>query len=167
MTYPANPLQPLNGNKPSMEENDIHWMKHAIALAKQAQTQGEVPIGAVLVKDNQLLGEGWNQPIKQQDPSAHAEIIALRQAAKKLGNYRLPDTRLYVTLDPCIMCAGAMIHARIARLIFATPDPKTGAAGSVFNILQSDKLNHRVICQNNVCAIECSTLLKQFFQKKR
>ncbi|MEA1891008.1 MAG: tRNA adenosine(34) deaminase TadA [Pseudomonadota bacterium] len=150
------------------EDIDLHWMNKARELANKAADHDEVPVGAVLVDaDNQCVGEGWNQPISTDDPTAHAEIIALRDAAKRLANYRLPDTTLYVTLEPCPMCAGAIIHARIRRVVIATPDPRTGSAGSVYNLLNSPHLNHQVDVNAGVLQHECSTLLKKFFLKKR
>lgn len=149
-------------------ETDLYWMKKAFELAQKASAQGEVPVGAVLIdSDNQCIGEGWNQPISGHDPTAHAEIIAMREAASGLENYRLPETTLYVTLEPCPMCAGAIVHARIRRVVFATPDPRTGSAGSVYNLLNSPHLNHRVDVNNGALQHECSTLLKTFFLEKR
>lgn len=151
----------------ALESPDHHWMRHALRLAEQAGREGEVPVGAVLVKNGQLIAEGWNRPITQNDPSAHAEIQALRAAGHALGNYRLIDTTLYVTLEPCTMCAGAIIHARVARVVFGAPDPKTGAAGSVFNVLNSDQYNHRVDVQGGVLSTECAALLREFFRRRR
>ena len=149
-------------------ETDLYWMKKAFELAQKASAQGEVPVGAVLVdSENQCIGEGWNQPISGHDPTAHAEIIAMREAASGLQNYRLPETTLYVTLEPCPMCAGAIVHARIRRVVFAAPDPRTGSAGSVYNLLNSPHLNHRVDVYTGVLQHECSTLLKTFFLEKR
>lgn len=142
-------------------------MRRAIALASQAEAMGEVPIGAVVVANDTIVGEGWNQPIVSHDPTAHAEIIALRAAAAQLRNYRLPGTTLYVTLEPCSMCAGAMVHARVERVVFGAADPKAGAGGSVFNLLDSDRLNHRTAITGDVLGSECSEQLKAFFQKKR
>lgn len=147
---------------------DLHWMSKACELSKKAEEHDEVPVGAVLVDaENQCIGQGWNQPISADDPTAHAEILAMREAAKHLRNYRLPDTTLYVTLEPCPMCAGAIVHARIARVVIATPDPRTGSAGSVFNLLSSSQLNHRVNVSFGVLQQECSNLLKTFFLNKR
>ncbi len=148
-------------------KSDEEWIGHALNLAKHAESMGEIPVGAVIVKDNEIIGEGWNQSITTHDPTAHAEIIALRFAAKTIGNYRLCNATLYVTLEPCAMCAGAMIHARIKRIVYGASDPKTGAAGTVFNLLNHDKLNHRVNCTNGVKANECGQLLSQFFKSKR
>jgi len=142
-------------------------MERALELARYAESQGEVPVGAVVVHEGGIVGEGWNQPINRCDPSAHAEIVALRGAAKVLNNYRLVDTTLYATLEPCAMCAGAIIHARVDRVVFATDDPRTGAAGSVFNLLQSPKLNHQVECCQGVFAEESRSLLQSFFEKRR
>lgn len=146
---------------------DILWMQHAIKLAQHAESIGEVPVGAVIVKDNKIVAEGWNQPISGNDPTAHAEVVALRAAAKELENYRVIDTTLYVTLEPCAMCAGALIHARVKRVVFGASDPRTGAAGSVFDILNTNKLNHVVEVEQGVLEQECAQLLKLFFKKKR
>lgn len=149
-------------------ENDLYWMTKAYELAQQAEEQGEVPVGAVLVNsENQCIGEGCNQPITGHDPTAHAEIVAIRSAANLLANYRLPGTTLYVTLEPCPMCAGAIIHARISRVVIATPDPRSGSAGSVYNLLDSMQLNHRATVTTGILQHECSTLLKSFFLDKR
>ena len=146
---------------------DEVWMLHAQRLADRAQAQGEVPVGAVLVKDNTLVAEGWNQPITHHDPSAHAEIMALRAAGQILQNYRLPGTTLYVTLEPCAMCAGAMLHARVGRVVFGAFDPKTGAAGSVFNTLQDEKNLHTLTISGGVLAEQCSEQLRAFFRERR
>jgi tRNA(adenine34) deaminase len=142
-------------------------MSHALSLAREAERAGEVPVGAVIVKDGEIVGEGWNRPISTQDPTAHAEIVALRAAAQKLGSYRLLDTTLYVTLEPCAMCAGAMVHARVKRMVFAATDPRAGAAGSVFNVVRNDALNHRIHCESGLLAVECSSLLRAFFLARR
>ncbi len=142
-------------------------MHRALELAMLAEKIGEVPVGAVLVLDNQIIGEGWNHPIQAHDPSAHAEILALRQGAKHIKNYRLVNATLYVTLEPCAMCAGAMVHARIQRLVFGAPDPKTGAAGGVLNLLQEPRLNHQVRCEGGLLSLECGELLREFFRKRR
>lgn len=146
---------------------DAHWMRRAIQLAQAAQDAGEVPVGAVIVRDGNLLAEGWNRPISTSDPTAHAEMIALRLAAQTIGNYRLLDTTLYVTLEPCAMCASAMVHARVKRLVYAATDPRAGAAGSVFNIVQHPVLNHRLEMTTGVLAEECGTLLRSFFAARR
>ncbi len=151
-----------------LETRDLGFMQHAIALAERAAEAGEVPVGAVLVRDGEVIGEGWNCPITSHDPSAHAEIQALRDAGRRVGNYRLPGSTLYVTLEPCLMCAGAMVHARIGRLVFGAFDPKGGAAGSVFEVLPPDsRFNHRFDCRGGVLAEECGQLLKAFFQQRR
>ena len=147
--------------------NDAHWMQRALELAHQAEKMGEVPIGAVLVLENESVAEAWNQPVAAHDPTAHAEILALRQAGKKLGNYRLNDTTLYVTLEPCAMCAGAIVHSRIAIVVYGAVDPRAGAGGSVFQILSSDKLNHRVQITGGVLEAGCTQILQEFFRKKR
>lgn len=151
----------------SQLETALFWMRHALRLAERARDEDEVPVGAVLVKDGQLIGEGWNRPIASHDPTAHAEIMALRAGATLLQNYRLPDTTLYVTLEPCVMCAGAMIHARVGRLVYGAADPRTGAAGSVMNIFTSPSMNHRVAVQGGVLAEECGLMLSAFFKEKR
>tara|TARA_R110001606_G_scaffold399310_1_gene584690 strand:+ start:24295 stop:24744 length:450 start_codon:yes stop_codon:yes gene_type:complete len=147
--------------------SDEYWMAHSLSLAKRAEQQGEVPVGAVIVLNDQLIGEGWNQPISTSDPTAHAEIQALRAACQQLDNYRLPDATLYISLEPCIMCAGAIVHARIKRVVFATKEPKTGAAGSCFDIFNSPQLNHHVVCEHGVLADESSSLLRNFFRARR
>jgi tRNA(adenine34) deaminase len=148
-------------------EFDQQCMKRALDLAKQAEKAGEVPVGAVVAQNNDVLAEGYNQSIMDSDPSAHAEMVALRAAAKVLSNYRLMNTTLYVTLEPCSMCAGAMVHARVNRLVFGATDLKTGAAGSVFNIASSDKLNHQITVQGGLYEEESRLILKNFFSGKR
>lgn len=148
-------------------EDDIQFMRRALELADRAAEEGEVPVGAVVVKAGKIVGEGWNRPIVSNDPTAHAEIQALRQAAERIGNYRLIDTTLYVTLEPCAMCAGAMVHARIQRLVFSARDPKTGAAGSVMNLVQHPQLNHQVDITEGVLAEVSSEKLRQFFRNRR
>jgi tRNA(adenine34) deaminase len=147
--------------------SDTKWMKHALALAARAEEEGEVPVGAVLIKDDQIIGEGWNQPISHNDPTAHAEIQAIRDACQKLNNYRLPGTTLYLTLEPCIMCAGAIVHARISRIVIAANEPKSGAAGSCINIFDIEQLNHKVIVDNGLLTEQSSDLLKNFFKLRR
>ena len=142
-------------------------MQRAIELAKQAESLDEVPVGAVIVKDDQVVGEGFNAPITGTDPTAHAEITALRNAALHIGNYRLIDTTLYVTLEPCLMCVGAIIHARVATVVYGAQEPKTGAAGSAFDLLTSDKHNHRLEVRGGVLADQCANLMTEFFSKKR
>ncbi|MDX1811103.1 MAG: tRNA adenosine(34) deaminase TadA [Gammaproteobacteria bacterium] len=147
---------------------DERWMQHAIALARKAESLGEVPVGAVIVNNDEVLAEAWNQPIQSHDPTAHAEIAALRSAAEKIQNYRIVgENALYVTLEPCVMCAGAIIHARIKRVVFGAYDPKAGAAGSVFEVLGTDKLNHKVEVTGGVLEAECGELLKNFFKARR
>ncbi|SFD26736.1 tRNA(adenine34) deaminase [Massilia yuzhufengensis] len=142
-------------------------MALALDQARLAWAQGEVPVGAVVVKDGEVIATGYNQPIGRHDPTAHAEIVALRAAAEKLGNYRLPGCELYVTLEPCIMCSGAMMHARLARVVYAAPDPKTGACGSVLNLFEQEKLNHHTEVAGGVMAQEASSMLKAFFAERR
>ncbi|NOZ12003.1 MAG: tRNA adenosine(34) deaminase TadA [Gammaproteobacteria bacterium] len=142
-------------------------MRQALVLAQRAADAGEVPVGAIVVKEGEVLGEGWNRPISQSDPSAHAEIIALRAAAKKINNYRLVGSTLYVTLEPCAMCAGAIVHARVTRVVFGAHDPLAGAAGSVFNLLQSDSMNHQSLVEGGVLGGECGQILKAFFRERR
>ena len=146
---------------------DVKWMQRAFELAQQAKEHDEVPVGAVIVYEDKIIGEGWNQPISSHDPTAHAEIIALRDAGKRIANYRLPNTTMYVTLEPCAMCAGAIVHARLAKLVYAIDDPKTGACGSVFNLLQTEALNHKVESQKGLMEKECRALIQGFFKQKR
>lgn len=146
---------------------DENWMQYAITLADKAEQAGEVPVGAVVVKDGQLVAEGWNQMISLNDPSAHAEMLAIRAAASALGNYRLVDCELYVTLEPCCMCAGAMVHSRLKRVVYAASDLKTGAAGSVLNLLQHHQFNHQVEVVSGVLAAQCAAQLSGFFQRRR
>lgn len=147
--------------------HDSIYMHQAISQAHNAWALGEVPVGAVVVKDGEIVATGFNQPIGTHDPTAHAEIMALRAAAEILGNYRLPGCELYVTLEPCAMCAGAMMHARLARVVFGAPDPKTGACGSVVNLFEQEKLNHHTEVRGGVMAEECGALLKEFFAERR
>jgi len=147
--------------------DDTKWMSIALTLAKKAQQQGEVPVGAIIVRDDEILGEGYNQVISKHDPSAHAEIEALRTASQKIENYRLSGTTMYVTLEPCLMCAGAIVHARVDRVVFATKEPKTGAVGSCFDVFNTQQLNHYVHCEHGVLAEQSRDLLQQFFQQRR
>jgi tRNA(Arg) A34 adenosine deaminase TadA len=149
--------------------DDVRWMRHALALADRAEREDdEIPVGAVLIgPDGTVLGEGWNRNITEHDPTAHAEIVALRQAGLRLGNHRLTGCTLYVTLEPCAMCAMAMVHARIARLVYAAGDPKTGAAGSVFDLLADPRHNHRIDVQGGVLAGEAGIRLSNYFRRKR
>jgi tRNA(adenine34) deaminase len=142
-------------------------MRRALALAERAEAEGEVPVGALVVRDDRVLGEGWNRPIATQDPTAHAEILALRAAALHAGDYRLGGATLYVTLEPCPMCAAAMAHARVARVVFGAWDPRQGAAGSVFNLVAADAMNHRVDAFGGVLSEECGALLRRFFARRR
>ncbi|HAJ71071.1 MAG TPA: tRNA adenosine(34) deaminase TadA [Methylophilaceae bacterium] len=143
------------------------YMQIALDLAKQAALNGEVPVGAIVVKEGMIIGRGCNAPIGMHDPTAHAEIIAMRDAAKNIGNYRLVDCTLYVTLEPCAMCAGAMQHARIAHLVYGASDPKTGACGSVVNLMAEAKLNHHTNVESGILAEACGTLLSDFFKARR
>lgn len=147
--------------------NDELWMAEALSLAREAGAAGEVPVGAVVVLGGEIIGRGFNQPIGHHDPTAHAEIMALRAAAARLDNYRLPGATLYVTLEPCAMCAGAIMHARIARVVFGAPDPKTGVAGSVLDLFGEARLNHHAEITGGVLAPECGQLLSSFFAARR
>lgn len=149
------------------EYNDEYWMRQALSLALRAQEEGEVPVGALLVLDNQVIGEGWNRPIGRHDPTAHAEIMALRQGGAVLQNYRLLNATLYVTLEPCVMCAGAMVHSRIRRLVYGAADEKTGAVGSLVDILRHPGMNHQVEVVSGVLAEECAATLSNFFRMRR
>ncbi len=157
-----------NDNQQQADPNDLKWMQHALGLAQKAEEEGEVPVGAVIVRDDEIIGEGWNRPIGTNDPTAHAEIIALRDAGMRQQNYRLPDSTLFVTLEPCPMCASAIIHARVGRVVFGAYDPKGGAAGSVFNLLPPDnRFNHRLECVGGLLEQECGDILRIFFQRRR
>lgn len=148
--------------------DDERFMRRALELARHAaDAHAEVPVGAVLVHDGAIVGEGWNQSIGGNDPTAHAEVMALRDAGQRLRNYRYPGSTLYVTLEPCVMCAGAIVHARVARVVYAADDPKTGAAGSVFDTLVSNRHNHRVEVESGLCADESADLLRGFFAARR
>lgn len=149
-----------------MNEN-TNWMQRAYELAQIAKEYDEVPVGAVIVLEEQIIGEGWNQPISSNDPSAHAEIMALRHAGLTSKNYRLPGATMYVTLEPCAMCAGAIVHARLAKLVYAVKDIKTGACGSVFNLLQTEELNHKVEIEQGLLEEESRSLIQNFFKEKR
>ena len=152
---------------PDNQFMDTDFMQLALDLAHQAANIGEVPVGAIVVKDGVVIGRGSNSPIGLNDPTAHAEVIAMRQAAQYLGNYRLIDCTLYVTLEPCVMCCGAMQHARIAQLIYGASDPKTGACGSVINLMAEPKLNHHTTVISGVLAAECGAVLTNFFKQRR
>ncbi len=147
--------------------SDEAFMREALALAQQAATAGEVPVGAVVVREGEIIGRGFNRPISAHDPTSHAEIEALRDAARRLANYRLNDCELYVTLEPCAMCVGAMLHARLARVVFGANDPKTGACGSVIDLPSVAALNHHARFEGGLLASECGALLKQFFASRR
>lgn len=147
--------------------SDSGFMQRALELARRAQAEGEVPVGAVLVLDGAVLAEGWNRPIAAHDPTAHAEIVTLRAGATRLKNYRLPNTTLYVTLEPCAMCAGAIVQARVGRVVYGASDPQAGAAGSVYNVLQSEALNHRAVVTRGVLAEACAEQLRTFFRERR
>jgi tRNA(adenine34) deaminase len=149
------------------ESLDVFWMQRALELADRAAQLGEVPIGAVLVKDDCSIGEGWNSPISSHDPTAHAEINALRDAARRIGNYRLLDTTLYVTVEPCVMCAGAIIHARVKTVVYGAREPKTGAAGSAFNLLDAPQHNHVLCIRHGLLANESAARLHTFFRTRR
>lgn len=151
--------------KPSDE--DAHWMRRALDLAARAQAAGEVPVGAVVIRDGVVLGEGHNAPVGSCDPTAHAEILALRAAARSAGNYRLPGSTLYVTLEPCAMCVGALIHARVSRLVFGARDPKTGAAGGALDLVGHPGHNHRIRVTGGVLEDECAESLRAFFRSRR
>ncbi len=157
----------MNKNKENTETEDIHFMRHAFEFAQQAQHAGEVPVGAVIVQDGVIVGRGYNCPITTADPSAHAEVMAMRDAGQALGNYRLLGCTLYVTLEPCAMCIGALFHARIQRLVFAAADPKTGACGSIIDLPAETRLNHHMLVTGGVMAQEASAMLKQFFAERR
>lgn len=150
-----------------MSQTDIEWMREALALARTAGAADEVPVGALVVLDGQVVGRGFNRPIGGVDPTAHAEIMAMRDAAQRLGNYRLAGCTLYATLEPCAMCAGAIMHARIARLVFAAADPKTGACGSVVDLFAEARLNHHAQVEGGVLAAESAALLSSFFAARR
>jgi tRNA(adenine34) deaminase len=147
--------------------SDDRWMQHALDLAHKAKVAGEVPVGAVIVLNGELIAEGWNQPIRSSDPSAHAEIISLRDAGQKLGNYRLLDAELYVTLEPCPMCVGAMLHARVKRVIYAATDPKTGALGGAYDLLNSVSHNHSFEVTKGILEEQSRELLQGFFRSRR
>jgi len=152
----------------TVDPMDLNWMQYAMELAKNAESEGEVPVGAVIVQDREIIGEGWNRPISTNDPTAHAEIVALRAAGERIGNYRLPGSTIYVTLEPCPMCASAIIHARVGRVVFGAYDPKGGAAGSKFTLLPpDDRFNHRLECEGGLLEQECGDLLRGFFRNRR
>lgn len=160
-TAPSIPASPAGSG------GNIMFMRAAIDLARQARTAGEVPVGAVVVLNGMVIGRGFNSPISRHDPSAHAEMLALRDAALHVGNYRLPGCELYVTLEPCLMCAGAIMHARVARVIYGASDYKTGACGSVLNVFSEPRLNHHAEIVSGVLAVECGQILSDFFVARR
>ena len=147
--------------------NNEYWMRKALKLASKAESAGEVPVGAILVKDHQIIAEGWNQPITTHDATSHAEIMAMRAAGKKLNNYRLIDTVMYVTLEPCSMCVGAMIHARVSKVVYGAAEPRTGALGGAFNLLKVNQHNHVFTVESGVLAEDSKALLQSFFQSRR
>ena len=165
---PATGTTPATGSSVDTE-TDLHWMRHALALSDRAEREDdEIPVGAVLVSaEGAVVGEGWNRNITEHDPSAHAEIVAMRQAGQRLTNHRLLGCTLYVTLEPCAMCAMTMVHARVARVVYAASDPKTGAAGSVFDLLSDPRHNHRVLVLGGVLADDASARLRDYFRRKR
>jgi tRNA(adenine34) deaminase len=148
-------------------EEDEHYMRLALEQARIARAAGEVPVGAVVVRNGEVIGAGWNRPISSHDPTAHAEVMALREAARRLGNYRLTGCSLYVTLEPCTLCTGAIFHARIARVVYGAPEPKTGMAGSVLNLYAEPRLNHHAEIVGGVLAAECTALVSGFFAERR
>lgn len=151
----------------AQQKIDEKWMSYALSLADKAELENEIPVGAVLVKDDQVVSEGWNLSILNHDACAHAEIMAIRYAGQVLQNYRLIDCTLYVTLEPCPMCAGALVHSRIKRLVYGAGDYKTGAAGSVFDLVRSDKLNHQIEVSSGIYAEQCATKISEFFKRRR
>jgi tRNA(adenine34) deaminase len=164
MIFLGNRQPPLSGSRPI---SDQKWMMHALSLAHKAEAEGEVPVGAVVVRDDNMVGEGWNRNITLNDPSAHAEIVALRRAGQKLKNHRLPGCVLYVTLEPCAMCVGAMIHARLDRVLFGATDPKTGALGGAYSLPAEHPHNHVLEYQGGLMANDASEFLKTFFRTRR
>lgn len=154
-------------NDQGMEDEQEKWMRRALELAREAQDAGEVPVGAVVVRGGELVGEGFNQPLSTHDPSAHAEIMAMRDAGQRLGNYRLSGCDLYVTIEPCVMCTGAMIHARVRQLCFGATEPRSGAIVSHFGLHDRSELNHRMMVRGGVLEVECGTLIRDFFRARR
>lgn len=151
----------------SSRQRDEHWMRHAMQLAGRAEAIDEVPVGAVVVLGDEIIGEGWNRSISEHDACAHAEVMALRAAGRHMGNYRLVDAELFVTLEPCCMCAGALIHSRVARVVYGAHDAKTGADTSVFQLLQDSRHNHRILVEGGVLADACAAQISAFFQRRR
>lgn len=166
--FKNNALESKNDVKPenNIPQDEI-FMRRAIELALEAESHNEIPVGAVIVANNKIIGEGFNQSIMNNDPSAHAEMMAIRHAGKTLNNYRLLDCTLYVTLEPCMMCSGLLIHSRVSRLVYAAKDLKTGAAGSAFNLVEHEKNNHKITVTQGVLEEECSTMLSSFFKRRR
>ncbi len=159
--------QMTSGHVDEQDQQDSVWMRHALALADRAESEGEVPVGAVLVLNGAIIGEGWNRSIAGHDPTAHAEVMALREAGARLGNYRLLEATLYVTLEPCVMCAGAIIHGRVKRVVYGARDFKTGAAGSLLDILAHPGMNHRPCVTAGVLGDACADQLSSFFKRRR
>ena len=157
----------ISPNTPVLTQDDEFWMAHALSLAERAASMNEVPVGAVIVKAGEIIGEGWNSPIHDSDPSAHAEMQAIRMAAANMQNYRLTDATLYVTLEPCSMCAGAIVHARLKRVVFGAFDAKTGAAGSVMQLLQHSQLNHQAEITGGILEDRCAQTISAFFARRR
>ncbi|QBY05052.1 tRNA adenosine(34) deaminase TadA [Thalassotalea sp. HSM 43] len=157
----------MSQDKQSQAELDQFYMQYALQLADKAEQQGEIPVGAVIVRDRQIIGEGWNQSIQLNDPSAHAEMQAVRQAGANIANYRMLDTTLYVTLEPCPMCAGLLVHSRVNRVVFGANDLKTGACGSLFNLAQDERLNHQLEVVSGVLEEPCASKLSNFFRRRR
>ncbi|NMP17697.1 tRNA adenosine(34) deaminase TadA [Thalassotalea sp. Y01] len=157
----------MSQDSQSQAELDQWYMQHALQLADKAEQQGEIPVGAVIVRDGQIIGEGWNQSIQLNDPSAHAEMQAVRQAGPNIANYRMLDTTLYVTLEPCPMCAGLLVHSRVNRVVFGANDLKTGACGSLFNLVQDERLNHQLEVVSGVLEAQCASKLSNFFKRRR
>jgi len=155
------------GKRPAANDTDEHFMRQALAEAARGSKEDEVPVGAVVVQDGKIIARAHNRPLHLNDPAAHAEILALRRAGRKLGNYRLSGCTLYVTIEPCAMCAGAIIHSRIARVVFGGFDPKAGASGSALTVLNHPKLNHQVEVLQGVLADDCASILREFFRRKR
>ncbi|HUX09894.1 MAG TPA: tRNA adenosine(34) deaminase TadA [Terriglobia bacterium] len=157
----------MRGDKNPTEEMDSQWMWEALREARRGYREGEVPVGAIVVQEGKVIARAHNRPVRLSDPSAHAEILALRRAGRKLGNYRLPGCTLYVTIEPCAMCVGAIIQARIQRLVVGAMDPKAGACGSVLAVLNNRKLNHQVVLSSGILQAECAAILREFFRERR
>jgi len=162
-----NPQSPIRNPQSTAPVTDETFMRRALELARRGGESGEVPVGAVVVLGDEIVGEGFNSPVSLRDPTAHAEMRALRAAAQRLGNYRLAGSAIYVTLEPCAMCAGAIMHARVERVVFGAADPKTGACGGVIDLFSERRLNHHAAVRGGVLAAECGELLKEFFQARR